>query len=394
MTRIKKLSLIPLSIIVYICLGTVYSWSIFKKPLEQLFEANPAQSNLPYMFFLLFFAVLMPVTGKHMDKTGYRKTLVAGGVLTGAGWILSGFTSDIYLLTITYGIIAGAGVGIAYGVPITVISRSFAKNRGAVMGIILGGFGLSPFVTAPVAGYIIRNYGVLTAFKVLGLAFLAVILICSVPFRLPSAIPVNRSIGSSNKYLSVLLADRRFWGLWSCYAVGTLAGLMMIGITSPVGEELFLLSPQKTAMIIPVFAVFNAAGRPVFGWITDRMGYVFSSVLSFCLIITAGAVMLFAGQSTPVYLAVFSAFWFNLGGWLAIAPAATASLFSRDHYSSNYGLVFTAYGAGAILGGILSGNIKLLLGSYYYVFFPVILIAAAGIALALFLLRQKTQQEE
>jgi MFS family permease len=98
--------------------------------------------------------------------------------------------------------------------------------------------------------------------------------------------------------------------------------------------------------------------------------------------------MLRAGPGTvALYVASFAGFWLCLGGWLAIAPTATAAYFGMEHHSRNYGGVFFAYGLGAILGGIVSGHAKDMFGSYLYAFYPTAGLAALGIVLAVILLR-------
>ncbi|MEW6492560.1 MAG: MFS transporter, partial [Cyanobacteriota bacterium] len=95
--------LIPLGSVILLCLGTVYSWSIFRKPLEDLFGISATQSLLPFTFLLVLYALLMPVTGFYIDKIGVGKITAIGGVVTGIGYILSSLTTNIILLTITYG---------------------------------------------------------------------------------------------------------------------------------------------------------------------------------------------------------------------------------------------------------------------------------------------------
>ena len=78
----------------------------------------------------------------------------------------------------------------------------------------------------------------------------------------------------------------------------------------------------------------------------------------------------------------------SLGGWLAIAPTATISLFNPDDYAKNYGLVFTAYGVGALLGTLIAGQIRDLFGSYTYAFYPTAVLAIVGIIIAQFSFRR------
>jgi MFS family permease len=108
-------------------------------------------------------------------------------------------------------------------------------------------------------------------------------------------------------------------------------------------------------------------------------------LLSFTLILGASALLYFAGKgSAGVYFVAFSLLWLNLGGWLAIAPTATATFFGTKNYAKNYGIVFTAYGIGAIVGSLLSGMIHDATNSYLPVFLPVMGLAAVGFVVALF----------
>ncbi|ACI18434.1 L-lactate MFS transporter [Dictyoglomus thermophilum] len=390
----RRWFLIPLGIIIYICLGTVYSWSVFRKPLENILQISAFQSGLPYMLFLFFFALFMALSGKYVSKYP-RLIIFIGGLIVGLGWILSGFFRDIKIIAITYGIIAGSGVGIVYGVPITVISKWFPDKRGLAMGLVISGFGLSPLITAPLARYLIELYGPFETFKILGLIFLILLSLLSLAFKLP---PLDFSVGAlkttKRKILAELntremLKSSKFYGLWLCYTLGTLIGLMIIGITSPVGEEIVGLDPKFTASLVSFFAIFNAVGRPLFGWITDRIFPRKASIVSYLLAMLASLLMISTGGSNlGVYIISFSLFWLILGSWLAIAPASTIILFGERNYGQNYGIVFTAYGVGAILGGTISGILRDLLGSYFYVFYVIIGLSIVGILITLALLKE------
>lgn len=387
--------LIPVGIIIYMCLGTVYSWSVFRKPIENILNIGATQSGLPYMIFLALFSILMAISGRFINKYPPKLIIAIGGIAVGIGWILSGFTQDIKLITITYGIIAGGGVGIVYGVPIAVISQWFPDRRGLAMGLVISGFGLSPLITAPLARWLIDLYGPFQTFKIFGISFLILIFLLGLLFEFP---PENFFAGKEDKSVSSIdfdtksmLKNLKFYGLWICYVVGTLIGLMIIGITSPVGEELTKLDPKFTARLVSFFAIFNAVGRPLFGWITDKIFPFKASIISYVLVIFSSVLMLiFRGEIPVIYVLAFSLFWLTLGAWLAIAPASTVIFFGRKHYSKNYGIVFTAYGVGAILGVLISGILRDLFGSYIYVFYLLIFLGLLGILIALSLLREKT----
>ena len=180
-----------------------------------------------------------------------------------------------------------------------------------------------------------------------------------------------------------MLRTGTFYALWGTFTIGSLAGLMAIGITKPVGMEVAGISPGFGTLSLSIFALFNGAGRPLFGWLADSLSPRHTAILSFLLIFLASAVFYLWGQgNVALYFVAFSILWLNLGGWLAIAPTATATFFGKRFYAKNYGVVFTAYGVGAILGGILSGAIRDATGGYLPVFLPVMGLALLGAIVA------------
>ena len=386
---------VVLGLVINLCLGTVYAWSVFKKPVEGLFAASSTEGSLPFMLFLAVFAVVMPIAGRWIQRFGARKICMIGGAITGAGWILSSFATSLGWLYVTYGVIAGIGVGLAYGGPIAVSTRWFPDKKGLAVGMTVGGFGLSALITAPLARYLIESMGALSTFLVLGIAFLVLSVLLSIPLKFPDAEwrpggwkPSQAATATAHLKTGQMVRKSSFSALWLCFLIGSTAGLMAIGISGPVGQEIIKLDAATAAILVSVFAVFNGGGRPAFGWLTDRITPRWAALISFILIGLASVGMLMAGPGgTVLYILSFAGFWLSLGGWLAIAPTSTTTFFGTKDYASNYGVVFTAYGAGAIIGSLISGSAKDVFGSYTFAFIPTGILAVIGIVLAAVLLR-------
>jgi MFS transporter, OFA family, oxalate/formate antiporter len=392
--------LIPLGMTVLLCLGTVYSWSIFRKPLEALFKKEginitATESLLPFTVLLVVFALVMPIAGFYINRFGARLITAVGGVVMATGYILSSFASNITMLAFTYGIIAGIGVGMAYGMPLAVVARWFPDKKGIAVGLTVVGFGLSPLITAPLAKSLIDTYQVRQTFVIFGVAFALIILAISATLTLPPSgwKPANwnppaltKSHRTSNR--ESMLQSRTFYGLWLCYAIGSFAGLAAIGIASPLAQEIIKLDAATAASSVSLFAIFNGAGRPFFGWFTDRFTPKLGAIVAFILVIIASIMMLNARQGDfTTYLVAFSLFYFSLGGWLAIAPTSTLTFFNPQNYAQNYGIVFTAYGVGALSGTLIAGQVRDIFGSYTNFFYPTAALAMLGIILTVFLLR-------
>jgi MFS family permease len=182
-----------------------------------------------------------------------------------------------------------------------------------------------------------------------------------------------------------MLRSASFYGLWACYFIGCLAGLMAISIAQPVGTEVGTGAGLAT-LLVGFFAIFNGGGRPLFGVLTDRITPRNTALVTFFLIASASLLMWLI-PVVPVYILAFAVLWGCLGGWLAIAPATTGSYFGTCDYPRCYGIIFLAYGAGAIAGPQLAGFIKTATGSYIGVFPCISVLAVIGGIIAYTLLK-------
>lgn len=387
---------VVLGFIINICLGSVYAYSVFRGPVSKLLKMNATEAGLPFMAFLALFAIMVFVGGQILARLGPKMLGMIGGVIVGAGWMMASFSTSGTMLAITYGLIGGAGVGLAYGVPLAVAGQWFPDKRGLALGLTLAGFGGSPFVSANVAAALIKAVGPMQTFFYMGAAFLVILLVCFIPFRFPKVgwtpagwKPPAAAAGSAvNLNLGQMVKTSTFLGLFLCYIIGCLAGLMAIGISASVAQEIIQIKPAMAATLVGVFAIFNGVGRPIFGVLTDKLSPKTAAIISFAIILACSLGMLTAGPgSVTLYTICFIGFWLCLGGWLAIAPTATAIFFGALNYAKNYGLVYLAYGVGAILGGIIAGQAKDTFGSFTIAFYPTAGLAVLGMVIAFFMLK-------
>jgi len=386
--------------IINLSLGAIYAYSVISVPLAKYFRSlglNPSatEMQLPFIVFLaLANIVVMPLAGRIIDIWGPRIPVVLGGIATGLAWIGASLSTSPLMLTILYGVFGGVGLGLAYNAPISTIGRWFPDRRGLALGIALAGFGLSAAITGPLLDYLISTHGLQRSFQIVGLSFTIIIVGFGLLLRFPEMEAIGqavsrRGVEAARDYtLQEAVKTRVFWVIWTCFAIGTLAGLLAIGVAKPVGLEVAAksglgeteASALMTALIVP-FAASNACGRPLFGWIVDKLGTRKAITLSYTLIFIASTT-LYLYPTIPVYIASFAVLWLNLGAWLAIAPAATTRTFGITHSGEIYGSMLSAYGVGAITGNLLAGRAKDILG-YYTAAMPVVAaLAIIGVIIA------------
>ena len=395
--------LVASGLIINLCLGTLYSWSVFVDPLTDYFSTDLGQAVtanevlLPFSVFIAVFSITMLLTGRYVETLQPRVVTLIGGILTGLGWLSASAATSLPMLTIVFGVIGGIGVGIAYGATIAVAARWFPDKRGLAVGMTVLGVGFSALLTANLAGYLIDAYGIMTTFLLFGIGILLITVPMALPLSFPPAgwrpagwtppVPGEAGHVACECNRTEMVRTPAFYGHWACYCIGSIAGLMAVSIAKPVGTDLVHIEAGLATTLVAFFAIFNGAGRPVFGVLTDRLTPGNTAMLSFVLIALASVVMWLVPVA-PAYIFAFAILWGTLGGWLAIAPTATASYFGTGDYPRCYGVVFLAYGAGAIAGPQLAGFFRTTTGSYLGVFPVVFFLAVAGFLIAFVLMKK------
>lgn len=378
-------------LLIMLCLGTVYAWSLFRLPVQKVYGVGVTASGLPYMVSLASYALSMLLSGRYLAKLPFRRAARLGAVLVASGWILASYSTALLGLTFSYGLLIGAGVGLAYGVPMELVALFFPKRRGLVVGLVLLGFGMSPLLTAPLVSRLLASYSLQASFFILGIFFLLVLFILSF-FLYPlergqvggQKDGQNRKEGKEEERerndRPALWASPSFRSLYFSFLIASSVGLMVIGMTSLVARRYLGLSLGQAALLLSFFAIFNGLGRPLFGYLTDRWGSVKAARLSYLLLGLASLLILVGGErpSLLFFVISFSLFWLNLGGWLAIAPATTLAFYGLADYPRSYGILFTAYGLGAVLGVLFSGLLLDFLEGLGLVFFFVFLLVLLG----------------
>lgn len=383
------------ALIIQICLGAIYSWSVFVNPLKEIFSYTTTQTQIIFSLALATFALIMIFAGKLQDKMGPRIVATLGGIILGTGYLLASFTDGSFLLiALTIGIIGGAGIGLSYVCPIAACVKWFPDKRGMVTGLAVAGFGAGAWLFAKIASNFIDAYGLLTTFMYLGVIFMTAVIVGAQLLRNPPSEwkpdgwnpPEPESITASAEDFEWrdMIKLKQFWMLWVMFVFGAAAGLLVIGILKPYGVHNGL-SATAAASAVGILALFNGAGRIVWGAASDKIGRKNAMTLMFLL---QGMMMLALIKmgATELTLSIAAA-WvgFNFGGSLALFPTTTADFFGTKNVGINYGLMFTAYGVAGIAGPILAGSVFDMTGSYLWAFIPagVACIIAAGISLGL-----------
>lgn len=412
------------ALIIQICLGSIYAWSIFQTALRGALYTWPSLwTQLPFAAGLASFAGFMIWAGRWQDQIGPRKVATLGGILLGLGYLLASLVDIIssgnpligtIWLIVTYGIISGAGIGFAYVCPIAALVKWYPDKKGTITGIAVAGFGAGALVFGYVETWLLGLVGgfVGIPFMVLGIIYLSLVVIGSQILRnppdgwLPTGYkPLEKTAEGKgiNFTPSSMISTATFWLLWFMFLFAATAGLMTLGNVKSASQAIDIITAADpvlwafiAALIVGVMSIFNAAGRIVWGAVSDKLGRIRTMTLMFILLaigLFAFALLSLTMSSWLVTIIVASLIGFCFGGNFALFPSSTADYFGSKNIGSNYGVLFTSYGVAGIIGGLTAGIIVDLTGSYFTAFIITGILAIIAILLGLILYQIRKQKK-
>ncbi|MGI9607221.1 MAG: OFA family MFS transporter [Acidimicrobiales bacterium] len=363
------------AVLIQICLGAIYAWSVFTPALKDAGWTN-VQTQFVFSTGLATFAIVMVFAGRNLKDFGPRRTAAAGGITLGAGYAFAslGGGTSFWPVLIGVGLIGGAGIGLAYVVPIAVGMRWFPDHKGTITGVAVAGFGFGALGWIKIAGSwgnLIDEVGLGSTYLIYGVAFASIVLAGSTTMRMPPTgwlpagftPPVVAGEGGDEFTPREMIRTPQFHLLSLTFAMSAGAGLMAIGLMKIYPIEALTDSGVTdadasaiagTAMAV-FFSLANGAGRVIWGALSDNLGRkrsVVTMAASQGLFLVAFIPM--ASSEWSLYLAA-TLIGFNFGGNFALFPALTADEFGNGVVGTNYPWVFVSYGAGGIIFPILGG---------------------------------------
>ena len=414
-------------ILIQLALGAIYAWSAFTGPLQGTtaapseFNFTKTETQLIFSAGLLVFAIFTIIGGRLQGKLGPMKVAMIGGILLGTGYILASFMGASFIGKLIFlGIIAGAGIGMAYVVPIATAVKWFPDKKGLVSGLAVAGFGFGAFIWILLAnppsilgfkGLISTQTGAFAytvanvdfAFLIYGIVFLALVITGSFTMRNPPTgwkpagwSPQQATSGKTSAVLGCkpkeMLKSKSFYLLWIMFLVGALAGLMVIGNVQNFAksttdgftangfsaQEAIDFAVIGAAVCLPIF---NGAGRIAWGQISDRIGRGKALIGMFAFQTAMMAIFFYTTSNPILFYIVAALIGFNFGGNFALFPVSCADSFGAENLAVNYGFLFTAYGIGGVVGPILAGMVQDAGLSFLYAFIPAAVMCAVAVAL-------------
>src|ERR671938_1502946 len=352
-------------VVMQVALGAVYAWSVFRKPLSDYYGTGVSEVNTAFSIAILALGFAAFFGGLWMNKSGPRIVALSAGALYGAGIFLASFAEpSLWILYLTYGVMAGAGIGLGYIVPVATLIKWFPDKRGFITGIAVAGFGGGAFVTALVAAKLVASFGPFRTFTILGIIYLIMVVGAAFFMRNPPEgwtpegwEPDTEEGGERSGLDYDLGGSLRTWQwyvLWALLFLNVTAGIAIITVASPMAVALAGVSATVAAGLVSIISVGKASGRFLWAWLSDAIGRKWVFFVMFLLQAALFILLPFLGAASYLLLAVISFIIVSCyGGGFGTMPAFAADYFGPANVGQIYGLMLTAWSFGGVLGPLL-----------------------------------------
>ncbi len=364
------------AVIMQICLGAVYAWSVFVKPLLSAEHWTLTQVSLSFTINVFFIGVGTVIGGLWMSKSGPRRVATVAGAVYGLGYLLSSYAAahqSLTLLYLSYGVLAGTGGGMGYICPVATIAKWFPDKRGVMTGLAVTGYGAGALLMGPLAAREIVSAGVPTTFLIFGIAYFIGVVATAQFYANPPAgwkpegwVPktaVAKAAGTYEYTVKEAMGTWQVWALWLMLFLNVSAGIMIISQASPFAQQQVHMTALDAGKMVGLLGIFNAAGRFLWAWVSDYLGR--ARVYFLLYLIQAGIFFYLPRIDTPTALfVVFAAIYLCYGGGFGTMPSFTADYFGAKYMGGIYGWILLAWGVGGVVSPLMIAHFRQSTGSY------------------------------
>lgn len=334
--------------------GVLYAWSILKIPFKASFEWSDSSLALNFTLTMCFFCLGAFFGSLICKKIGPKITLLIAGLLVGAGFIGTGMLDSgaVYLLYITYALLAGTGIGISYNVVVSTVCSWFPDKKGFCSGCLMMGFGVSTLLLGNTINSLFENpaFGWSKTYTLLGIVVAVVLIIAGIVLRLPEkgtqfpAPKAKKAVGKEafevrDFSTAEMLRSFTFWRAFVCMAFITAVGNSVISFARDLVISVDA-TPILATTLVGVLSVFNGLGRIITGAVYDALGRRTTMIAANVITIVAAGITLLAVQmhSLPVCIIGLCLTGLSYGSSPTMTSAFTATFYGQKYFSVNYSL--------------------------------------------------------
>ena len=408
----------PAALAIHLCIGMAYGFSVFWLPLSkalgikeaikcgpdvgffaQLFTATCdwqiATLGWMYTLFFVFLGCSAAIWGGWLERVGPRKAGVVSALCWCGGMLISALgihLHQFWMMILGSGVIGGIGLGLGYISPVSTLIKWFPDRRGMATGMAIMGFGGGAMIGSPLAAELMKRFasptdvGVMQTFIVMAAVYFVFMMAGALGYRVPpsgwkpkgwtapAALTSNAMITQRHVHVKKVWGIPQFWLVWIVLCMNVSAGIGVIGMASPMLQEVFggdligvakrfseLDKGQLTAIagiaagFAALLSLFNIVGRFVWASLSDKLGRKLTYTIFFVLggLLYASIPGSAAAGNKLLFVAAFCIILSMYGGGFATVPAYLADLFGTQMVGAIHGRLLTAWATAGIVGPVV-----------------------------------------
>jgi MFS family permease len=412
----------PAALAIHLCIGMAYGFSVFWLPLTRALNGKEAiacppdmtlfgslfathcdwkisELSMVYALFFVFLGAASAIWGGWLERAGPRKAGFVSACCWCGGLMLSAlgiYSHQLWLVLLGAGAIGGIGLGLGYIGPVSTLIKWFPERRGMATGMAVAGFGGGAMIGAPLADILMRHYatptsvGVWETFVTLAVVYFVFMTAGAFTIKVPAsswkpkgwtppAPAVNSMISARHVHVDKAVKTPQFWLIWSVLCLNVTAGIGIIGMASPMLQEVFggaligveapfsRLDAGQLAAVAAIAAgftglisLFNIVGRFAWGSSSDLLGRKLTYCVFFVLGILLYASAPWSGRlgAVALFVAAFCVILSIYGGGFATMPAYLADMFGTQMVGAIMGRLLTAWSVAGVLGPLIVGYLR------------------------------------
>ena len=365
-----------------ICMASIaspqYVWTLLTKPLALKLGVDLPALQVTFSLLIILQTFFSPFQGRLVDAFGPRLLISIGTVLSGLSWVLTSQVDSLAMLYLVYGGLGGLGTGIVYIGVVGLMVRWFPNQRGFATGMVAAGYGMGAIVTTFPISISLESQGLNHTLWMFGSLFALVGFIASQGLKTPNKDDNTEFVDISTNHIrdyrpSEMLKQPLFWLMFAMMTIMSTSGLMVVsqmasfatdfGITNTM---VFGVAALPLALTIDRFT--NGLTRPLFGYVSDRIGREHTMFIAFALEGCAMTFWLLSRDNAVLFVLLSGVVFFGWGEIFSLFPSTLTDTFGTKYATANYGWLYTAQGVGSFLGGPLAAWVYQITGGWEIVF--------------------------
>ncbi|MBE2287129.1 MAG: OFA family MFS transporter [Prosthecobacter sp.] len=362
----------PAAVAVHMCIGQVYAFSVFNKPLGAELGVPVSKVNVAYMIALVMLGLSAATFGKWVERSGPRKTMIASCLCFCGGLLLTALGVKLKLLWLIlggYGFVGGIGLGLGYIAPVSTLVKWFPDRPGMATGMAIMGFGGGALIGSPLAQELMTHYakapdtGAASALVTMAAAYACFMIFGACIVRVPAAgwkpegyepkvAAANHMITTASVSVDTAWKTPQFWLLWTVLCMNVSAGIGVLGRAADMCQDMFGVSVAIGAGFTGLLSIFNMGGRFVWSSVSDFTG----RKTVYCIYFILGAVLYAVlpytqeTQNRTLFVICTALIISMYGGGFATIPAYLKDMFGTYQVGAIHGRLITAWSMAAVIG--------------------------------------------